>query len=136
MGFDEADRVRIQFAERDGRHPHASGLLRLHEGCAKHHRGIVDRNTIEVFVEGTHQHWIPESIDGAPRLAMTSQPGGKVLSAVFGNALQKTHHSSADGYLVRQRQRGGLEKGHCIVQRRGQQSGAQQALPSARLNEM
>src|SRR5271165_2898484 len=115
------DSTTVQIAEGDTGNTHASGFGGQKERLTKNLSRILDRNAIEIFVQGADQNGMPEVIDSALRLAVTFQPVGEILLSILGDAGEKRGHAAGNGELVCDRKCGRAEKGQRRVQRGGQE---------------
>ena len=72
----------VELGERDRRDPHAPRRGRLQKRLAHDLRRVRHRHPIHVFVQRADQDSLPESVDGAFRLAVAAQPVEKRFAVV------------------------------------------------------
>src|SRR5271165_6396615 len=94
------DSTTVQIAEGNTGNTHASGFGGQQERLTKDFSRILDRNAIEIFVQGADQNGMPEVVDSALRLAVTFQPVGEILLCILGDAGEKRRHATGNGELV------------------------------------
>src|SRR5579862_3383680 len=115
--FEQSPGARIKIGEWHGIDAHLTRSRGVHKQLADDLRGIGQRDALDLSIERAGNDELPETLDGAGRLAMAVEPFGECLGRIRRDRPQHRLKGASEGQLVTARECMGEKKVRQTVQR-------------------